>query len=158
MSFLLLKQVVWQPWGAQPYEHEVLSPTLFRGLIRANKIVEPYMPDRVLRQFGITQGVPVEPIRPVKCKRGPVLVKDAYTLQFAQSDLALWDEEQRPLIQLSGPRATRGWDVTRDYLDYIEEYMHVDIDPNSAAIRRRERQRRPHTVDTLAVRVIHLLF
>ncbi|KAH6785794.1 hypothetical protein C2S51_038249 [Perilla frutescens var. frutescens] len=44
--------------------------TFYEGCITACDIVEPYLPDRVLRQFGRVQTIPHPPLNPVVFRRG----------------------------------------------------------------------------------------
>ncbi len=46
----------WLPFGAAPWEG--VPRTLYSGLIQYHDHVEPYDPDRVMRQFGFYQIVP----------------------------------------------------------------------------------------------------
>ncbi|XP_021760578.1 protein MAIN-LIKE 1-like [Chenopodium quinoa] len=61
------REVNWLPYGADPALR--VPPTLFIGCIQYRNIIEPYMPDRVVRQLGFVQGIPREIIRPEKAKR-----------------------------------------------------------------------------------------
>jgi len=50
--------VEWLPYGPEP---AVAVPrTTFMGVIRYRDITEPYLPDRVLRQLGYVQVIPVD--------------------------------------------------------------------------------------------------
>ena len=116
------------------------------------------MPDRVMRQFGITQSVPVEPIAPLSCSR-PAIIKgiNGYKLTFATELLRVWDEEDRPLIDLRGPEATHLWDVTEEYVAYLEEYSHPYVDPRSRLRPVAERPQRQPVVETHMVRNLLLI-
>ncbi|XP_021758538.1 protein MAINTENANCE OF MERISTEMS-like [Chenopodium quinoa] len=46
-------EVNWMPYGPDPAS--VVPTTLFSGFLRYRKIIEPYMPDRVVKQLGLVQ-------------------------------------------------------------------------------------------------------
>ena len=48
-----------------PFTKKVISDvwmSVFHECITFLDVVEPYMPDQVLRQFGYTQSIPIDPI------------------------------------------------------------------------------------------------
>ena len=110
------------------------------------------MPDRVLRQFGITQGVPVPPTVPLECTR-PAKIKGRpfYKLVFPVGSLAVWDSDDRPMVELRGPETSHKWACTEEYVAYMEEYSHPYVDPRTALARERQRAPRPHIVEFVAV-------
>ncbi|XP_012828838.1 PREDICTED: serine/threonine-protein phosphatase 7 long form homolog [Erythranthe guttata] len=64
-------QIDWMPYG--PHVHRRVPRTLYYGCIQFMEIVEPYLPDRVLRQFGFRQTIPqcyIQSREP--CLRGPL--------------------------------------------------------------------------------------
>ncbi|XP_012836256.1 PREDICTED: serine/threonine-protein phosphatase 7 long form homolog [Erythranthe guttata] len=64
------EDVYWLPYG--PGVHTSIPRTLYHGTIQYMWIVEPYMPDRVLRQFGFVQTIPRGLISSMEpCTRGP---------------------------------------------------------------------------------------
>ncbi|XP_065854464.1 protein MAIN-LIKE 1-like [Euphorbia lathyris] len=60
-------EVTWLPYGPVPDDDRLRVS--YAGWIRCRDIVEPYMPDRALRQVGYTQPIPAERIRPDKAVR-----------------------------------------------------------------------------------------
>ena len=110
------------------------------------------MPDRVLRQFGITQDVPIAPIVPQECCR-PAKIKGRpfYKLVFPVGSLAVWDSDDKPMVELVGPEASHKWACIEEYVAYMEEYSHPYVDPRTALARERQRAPRPHTVETVVV-------
>ena len=60
--FLHSLQVVWVPYGPEPASD--VPRTVFTGWLRYRDVIEPYMPDRVLRQFGYVQTIPMPINRP----------------------------------------------------------------------------------------------
>lgn len=110
-------------------------------------IAEAYHPDRVLRQFGLVQGVPEPPIEPVYILREDEL--RAYGVTHSAEQLDRWDADPRPLIELQGPQAQHGWDFSDDYLEFLDRASHVLVDPRS--IRRDPPIPMTRGVDALAV-------
>ncbi|XP_021737764.1 protein MAIN-LIKE 1-like [Chenopodium quinoa] len=72
-------EVNWLPYGVDPARH--VPPTLFTGCIQYRSIIEPYMPDRVVRQLGFVQDIPRSIISPEKAKR-PTNLK-MYRVEFS---------------------------------------------------------------------------
>ncbi|XP_021775353.1 protein MAIN-LIKE 1-like [Chenopodium quinoa] len=60
-------EVNWLPYGVDLARH--VPPTLFIGCIQYRSIIEPYMPDRVVRQLGFVLEIPRTIIKPEKAKR-----------------------------------------------------------------------------------------
>ena len=58
---------MWTPSHSDPRSEVPISS--FHGIIHCRNITEPYMPDRVMRQFGYTQGIPASPLPPKRRRR-----------------------------------------------------------------------------------------
>ncbi|KAL2905052.1 Protein MAINTENANCE OF MERISTEMS, partial [Bienertia sinuspersici] len=58
------REVEWLPYGADPYDAPGCQRTTLMGLVRYGDIIEPYMPDRVVRQLGCAQPIPLPITRP----------------------------------------------------------------------------------------------
>ncbi|XP_021775246.1 protein MAIN-LIKE 1-like [Chenopodium quinoa] len=67
LDHLTDNEVNWLPYRVDP-ARRVLA-TLFISCIQYRSIIEPYMPDRVVRQLGYVQGIPQAIIMPEKAKR-----------------------------------------------------------------------------------------
>ena len=143
-------QVQWFPFARVSFDRPEYAPSMFRGIIQVCDVQEPYLPDRVMRQFRHVQGIPALPPQPIAVTRGFNLRH--YDVIFHSDLLGVWDEDLRPLIQIEDPSATQYWDVMDDYLDWLDEYSHVLVDPSST---REDRLAGPvhptPSVDTLAV-------
>ncbi|XP_021725846.1 protein MAINTENANCE OF MERISTEMS-like [Chenopodium quinoa] len=88
LDVLIDIEVNWLPYGPDPAS--VVPTTLFSGFLRYRNIIEPYMPDRVVRQLGLVQGIHRYPIRPEKAKR-PKKVK-MYNIEFpAETSIHMWE-------------------------------------------------------------------
>ncbi|KAL8456512.1 hypothetical protein ACS0TY_034651 [Phlomoides rotata] len=61
-GFIPLLEVEWNPYANAHEYHPLEEIVFFHGCIRSFNIVEPYHPDRVLRQFNYVQTIPVAPL------------------------------------------------------------------------------------------------
>ena len=80
VTFLLLlhMQVNWRPYSLTPAQD--VPRTTYMGCIQCRDIVEPYNPDRVLRQLGHVQGIPLPGFVPDEAYR-PANVR-SYSVTF----------------------------------------------------------------------------
>ena len=70
------------PFGRDLDFTDTYRMSTYRGTISGQGgVVEPYMPDRVMRQFGRVQGQPEPVIPPIEARRLPVLQR-VYKLTF----------------------------------------------------------------------------
>ncbi|XP_058184022.1 protein MAIN-LIKE 1-like [Rhododendron vialii] len=80
-------QVVFDPYTDR--RQVVADVVFYTGCIRAVVVFEPYLPDRVLRQFGLVQLVPGPPLVPLRGSRGAnshsYSVVYAYMVKLARS-------------------------------------------------------------------------
>ncbi|XP_012827725.1 PREDICTED: uncharacterized protein LOC105949006 [Erythranthe guttata] len=89
--------VEWLPYGRDI--HESIPRTLYHGTIQYMWVVEPYMPDRCVRQFGWVQDIPRSLIPSMKpCSRGP-----------------------------KGGRHGNGWEVDEHYMEWYTDRTHPKI-------------------------------
>ncbi|XP_021772713.1 protein MAINTENANCE OF MERISTEMS-like [Chenopodium quinoa] len=79
-------EVVWTPFDRNP--HQTFPITLYSGVIHFRDITEPYMPDRVLRQFGYVQIIPIRLLHPKTSYRGPE--NNKYKCKYDEN-LRAWD-------------------------------------------------------------------
>ena len=77
------------PFGRDLDFGDMYRMSTYRGIIQFLGVVEPYMPDRVLRQFGRVQGRPLDVIPPTGGKRLETLQK-GYNLQFNADEWDRW--------------------------------------------------------------------
>jgi len=120
------------PWGRLDFSSPALSPSLFRGVIECMDVREPYMPDRVLRQFGRVQRIPLERLRPTVVVRPGALRAKTRTLRF-EDDACHWDDDPQPRIDLAEtPAVTDPWEVDPAYMDWWRDYVHPFIDYRSS--------------------------
>ena len=111
------------------------------------------MSDRLLRQLGFEQDIPLPPIAPSKCRRGKGA--QGYSTEYSQEQMDTfgWGMRERRLISIEDrTRAINGWDVTDDYLDWFLPRTHPRLDPRSGTTQMPEPvPKGPHAVDHLRV-------
>ena len=122
-----LFKVRWLPWGRLDFSDPRYAPSRFRGIIECLEIQEPYLPDRVLRQFGYPQGIPDAPPPPLKVVR-PSSTRKTYDVQYP-ADACQWGADPRPMIELvDAPRTTYPWECDPAYLGWWERMSHPYLD------------------------------
>ncbi|XP_040365458.1 uncharacterized protein LOC112170737 isoform X2 [Rosa chinensis] len=62
-------EVIWDPYRGHREAHPLLEITFYTGMLKCLDIVEPYYPDRVLRQFGRVQTIRHNPYTPSRVRR-----------------------------------------------------------------------------------------
>ena len=67
---IYLLQVVWDPHRSIREDRPILDIAFFSGCLKCIDVVEPYHPERVLRQFGRIQMIPRTPLAPTRASRG----------------------------------------------------------------------------------------
>ncbi|KAI8572219.1 hypothetical protein RHMOL_Rhmol01G0181200 [Rhododendron molle] len=82
---LTLFQVVFDPYRV--FRPVVADIVFYIGCICCMTVVEPYLPDRVLRQFGLVQFVPGPPLAQLRGSRGSTAA--TYSVVYQYTD-ALW--------------------------------------------------------------------
>ncbi|KAK9733107.1 hypothetical protein RND81_04G043900 [Saponaria officinalis] len=85
---LRAEHVAWTPYGFRP-DRECRT-TLYSGLIRLLDVVEPYQPDRCLRQFGYCQTIPMHMLTPAIDHRPANLHKSGYRVDFGPCSDDKW--------------------------------------------------------------------
>ena len=110
------------------FRSERFSASTYRGTIRFTDVVEPYMPDRALRQFGRQQSRPLDVIPPTSAQRPAQLdkINAKYTVVFDES-WNRWNENYRCPYVLDSPAASPPWDVHEDYLDWYLQVSHPRV-------------------------------
>jgi len=118
--------VEWLPYGPDPAAE--VPRTLFMGLIRYRDIVEPYMPDRVLRQLGYVQVIPVDIPTPEHAVRAATAA--TYDVRFPASTAeSTWRIFPRSCRLFLGDfrRSRDPSECDARYLDWFGSYSHPVI-------------------------------
>ncbi|KAL2930226.1 Protein MAINTENANCE OF MERISTEMS [Bienertia sinuspersici] len=104
LDSLTANEVMWFPYGQQPYEAH--SRTLMTGFISHHGVIEPYLPERCLRQLGFQQIIPQKIPQPLRVYRGED--PKAYTV--------VWPDRFTPIV----PRSAS----TTDDIGWYQTFSH----------------------------------
>ncbi|XP_048490764.1 protein MAINTENANCE OF MERISTEMS-like [Beta vulgaris subsp. vulgaris] len=123
LDTLTAEDVDWLPYG-HDFDPTTISRTLYRGTIRYRGVVEPYMPDRCLRQLGRMQIVPVPVIAPESASRPS---KGKYVVQsspvYCESSWSSFPTGNCIYLELFKKGSTPSACST-DYLSWYERHSH----------------------------------
>ena len=120
-------QVIWDPYSQLISDYHRPEVTFYIGCLRCFEVVEPYHPDRVLRQFGHVQTIPAAPLGPGQHRRGG----------SAQRQRARWHEAVRGYFETwdnhlftddrRGRLANPAWSCSPDYMDWYSRVSHPRV-------------------------------
>ncbi|KAK9083423.1 hypothetical protein Scep_029894 [Stephania cephalantha] len=83
-------EVTWDPYVNLRENGVVQAMAFYSGKIKYMDVVEPYHPERILRQFGHVQSIPDPPYRPLEAHRGPSANKYSVKYGFEQDNWERW--------------------------------------------------------------------
>ncbi|KAH6807024.1 hypothetical protein C2S51_028132 [Perilla frutescens var. frutescens] len=132
LDILRAEDVVWDPYVRLRDGGERPKVTFYEGCITACDIVEPYLPDRVLRQFGRVQTIPHPPLDPVVFRRGKKpgqyrVVWGMLTSFYEQWESHMLARERR------GRVVYPAWVCSPDYQQWYESISHPRVQPEATA-------------------------
>lgn len=154
------KQVCWNPFSdllAGRLPGDVIPISRFHGTITFMDVSEPYMPDRVLRQFGYIQTIPRPVIRPTRAAR-PVSARQ-YVVRYQRQE-SFWEQFTSHLLSAAalGSRAMPAWRCADDYMSWFERISHLRVaNPNLLGPDDQMPIQRPMTAETVR-NFIYLIF
>ncbi|XP_012845957.1 PREDICTED: serine/threonine-protein phosphatase 7 long form homolog [Erythranthe guttata] len=117
--------VEWLPYGRDI--HESIPRTLYHGTIQYMWVVEPYMPDRCVRQFGWVQDIPRGLIPSMEpCSRGPK-GGTSYKVNYPFPG-GMWDMVQAHSIHARAYKTARQrGEVDEHYMEWYTDRTHPKI-------------------------------
>lgn len=124
-------QVIFNPY--QKRRQVVPSNAFYTGPIRAMHIVEPHLPDRVLRQFGLVQQIPADPIAPTRVSRG--VKKYVVDYQWTAGYWSSPDYHSVPHSRHICTTPEMPWACSSDYLGWFRKVSHLRVGRGEGIVR-----------------------
>lgn len=121
-------QVVWDPYESIRDRFPFPQIAWYSGLLKSLDMVEPYYPERVLRQFGRIQTIPRDPLAPGSFRRGRVPNQYRVLYQYVDGMFETWQDHVLHPSYRSRP-VRRPWDSVSGYMDYFRKISHPIIHP-----------------------------
>ena len=116
---------MWDPYSRCRDHHPCHEITYYTGCIKCMDIVEPYHPDRVLRQFGRVQSIPLAPLSPMRAVRGSTANQYRVVYQYLDQ---MWERWQNHVLRDRGlPVTTTMPDCDRGYMEWYRRISHPII-------------------------------
>ncbi|KAK3169157.1 hypothetical protein Dsin_000061 [Dipteronia sinensis] len=117
LDWLSANEVEWNP-----YTHEFHEVTFYTGCIKCLDKIEPYHPERVLRQFDLVQTIPPDPLLSLRVKSRTI--SEVCTI-WDQS----WDKWDSHLLSSSarGEVISYPSECCYNYLDWFGRISHVMV-------------------------------
>ena len=115
--------MTWDPYADSRTDTSVRDLAFYTGYLKYMDYVEPYNPDRFLRQLGHVQRVPLSPYKPRSANRGKKAM--SYNVEYSFMP-EFWERWQCHLLsaELRGPKATYSFECSPDYLPWFIAHSH----------------------------------
>ncbi|KAL7251143.1 hypothetical protein ACSBR1_013052 [Camellia fascicularis] len=91
ISFEFLSEVTWDPYRDCRQYHLCHEIIFYTGCLKCLDVVEPYHPEKVLKQFGRVQTIPPTPLDPVLVVRGVTAGRYRVMYQYLYQIWESWD-------------------------------------------------------------------
>ncbi|XP_028055711.1 protein MAIN-LIKE 1-like [Camellia sinensis] len=115
------------PYHSCRDQHPCNPVTFCHGCLKCLDVVEPYHPDRVLRQFGKVQTIPDAPLAPSRGARGNISAR--YTIMYRYLDRIweVWDNHVLSEQWRSTP-VRQSWECVPGYMDWYKNITHLYVE------------------------------
>ncbi|XP_052185072.1 uncharacterized protein LOC127796750 [Diospyros lotus] len=110
-----LGEVIWMPYWRARAHHPLPEITFFSGCLKCESIIEPYHPEKVLRQFGYVQTIPPPPLSPIEAKQGAGTASYRVIYEFIDDSWNRWEIHLLPPYRRGRP-CEFPWHFTYEYL------------------------------------------
>lgn len=123
----VLLQVTWDPYVDIRPDGVVHPMAFYSGTLKYMDIVEPYHPERFLRQLGHVQGIPDPPYRPSEALRGKNVMKYKAKYAFVPEN---WERWRNHLLspEVRGEKSIFPFLATPQYLPWFLNVSHPLVD------------------------------
>lgn len=121
--YMYLFQVTWEPYTSRRQAHPFHEITYFTGMLKCFDVVEPYCPERVLRQFGSVQTIPKAPCVLPRSTRATHASVNKVLYEYIDG---MWDGWQNHVLHQnnrSSPVSVAS-DVVSGYMDWYHRVSH----------------------------------
>ncbi|XP_028081231.1 protein MAIN-LIKE 2-like [Camellia sinensis] len=127
LDSLVATDVIWDLYHSCRDRHPCNPVTFYHGCLKYLDVVEPYYPDRVLRQFGRVQTILDAPLAPSRGARGNISARYTVMYRYLDKIWEAWDNhvlsEQRRSTPVRQP-----WECVPGYMDWYKNitYLYVE--------------------------------
>ena len=125
---IYLLQVVWDPHRHIREDRPFLDIAFYSGCLNCMDVVEPYHPERVLRQFGRIQTIPRAPLAPERATRGSTAASYRIRYLYHAQEWDRWEDHLLSRASRSHP-VTRPTDSVPGFMDWYSRITHLAVHP-----------------------------
>ncbi|CAL5354704.1 unnamed protein product [Camellia sinensis] len=119
-------QVIRDPYQSCKDRHPCNSVTFYHECLKCLDVVDPYHPDRVLRQFGRVQTIPDAPLAHIRGTQGNIFVRYTVMYRYLDRIWEAWDihvlSEQRRSTPVHQP-----WECVLGDMDWYKNITHLYV-------------------------------
>ncbi|XP_028119491.1 protein MAIN-LIKE 1-like [Camellia sinensis] len=124
LDMLHANEIEWDPYHLCRTHHPLHEVAYYTGCLKCFDIVEPYHPNRVLRQFGRVQTIPPEPLSPVRATRGSKPRQYRIMYQYHDTIWAQWKNHVLSINAHSVPVQQWPSECVRRYREWYARVSH----------------------------------
>lgn len=125
LDCMTVDEVTWTPFTRDPSKDVPISR--YCGIIHCRSITEPYMPIRVLRQFGYVQVIPPCPFVPNKVYKGSNIHKYNCVHDPMITNWRTWQQHLMQPGILGSFRARFTTEVADNYISWFKDRTHPKV-------------------------------
>ncbi|XP_028097081.1 serine/threonine-protein phosphatase 7 long form homolog [Camellia sinensis] len=127
LDSLVTTDVIWDPYHSCRDRHPCNPVTFYHGCLKCLDVVEPYHPDRVLRQFGRVQTIPDAPLAPSRGARGNISARYTVMYRYLDRMWEAWDNHVLSAQRRSTP-VRQPWQCVPGYMDWYKNIAHLYVE------------------------------
>ncbi|XP_028052642.1 protein MAIN-LIKE 1-like [Camellia sinensis] len=124
LDMLRANEIEWDPYRLCRTHHPLHKVAYYIECLKCFDIVEPYHPNRVLRQFGRVQTIPQKPLSLVRAIRGSKPGQYKIMYQYHDMIWAQWENHVLSINARSVPVQQRPSECVRGYREWYARVLH----------------------------------